>query len=139
MADYTTYHFRAPDVATFRDDLKSVLSDAGIDPVERGIIEVDDEGSESLGNNFDVVPAGAWYITEPERDEDAEIIEEGTRGDYAPINASVQADDMVALIGSFTAHDAAKRPSEIPDGEKVGNGSHRIDSDSLSSPERVFA
>ena len=136
---YAEYTLRAPDLSTFKDDLRAVLEANDIDPEERGIIRVDEDGNERFGQGIDVVEAGRWHIDDPQYDDEGNVTSEGTKGDYALVNIRTDDPEMQALIKGFTAFDASKQPFEIAGSEKVGGGSHRVDADTISSPERVWA
>jgi len=136
---YETYYFRSPDVQTFIRDAKTAIKWAGIDPYEKGLLRKDENGNDVPGQGVDVIPAGRWHITEPTFDENGEMTDPGVKGDYALINIRTADPEVKAFVESFSASDASKQPPEIPAGETIGGGTHRVDSDTIDSPRRVFA
>jgi len=138
---YKAFYFRAPDVQTFLQDVLTVALDNGLDPRETGEIIERDDGTLEAGGGIDAIPAGRWWLTEPEFDYSTDPptkTQEGVLGDYALINVLTKRDDLIELIGQFAASDPSKQPSEIPDSEKIGSGTHRIDGSMLSSPARTW-
>jgi len=139
MAQYETYHLRAPDVATFIADAKEAIQASGIDPYAKDLLREDENGNDVPGQGVDVIPAGRWYITEPTYDSDAEMTDPGVKGDYALINIRTKDPEVKAVIESFEPADADKQPSGVPDKQAIGGGTHRVDTDTIDSPVRVFA
>ena len=139
MPEYKTYHLRAPDVVTFLADAKAAIEEAGIDPYEKNLLRKDKEGNDLPGQGVDVIEPGRWHITEPTYDSDGEMTDPGVKGDYALINIRTKDPQVQAVIESFEPSDADKQPSEIPAEQAVGGGTHRIDTDTIDSPVRVFA
>jgi len=139
MFEYKTYHLRAPDLETFLNDAKTAVEEAGIDPYEKSLVRQDENGDDVPGQGVDVIPAGRWHITEPTFDESGEMANPGVKGDYALINIRTKDPEVKAVIESFEPSDADKQPLEIPAGETIGGGTHRVDGDTIDSPVRVFA
>jgi hypothetical protein len=136
---YETYHLRAPDVATFLADAKAAIEEAGVDPYEKDLLRIDEDGDDVPGQGVDVIPAGQWYITEPTFDESGEMTDPGEKGDYALINIRTKDPQVKAVIQSFEPSDADKQPSEIPAEQAIGGGTHRVDGSTIDSPVCVFA
>ncbi len=133
---HKTYYFRSPNRSTFLSDLKSEMQDAGIDPyAEKAVVETQD--GDQLGQGIDLIPAGQWYETAPTYADDGKLTTEGTTGDYALINVRTAEEDIQGFCESFDAQDPALSPSEVPDTEKVGGGSHRVEAP--QTPVRRFA
>lgn len=141
MADYQTYTLRSPDRATFIADLKAALSQAGIDPYEKQLLRVGQDGSDEIARFLDVVEAGRWWITEPQWDYSTDPptkTQEGAKGTYLLVNAITTDPELIAFIEGFAASNASKQPSDIADAEKIGGGTHRVDQSTISSPERTW-
>lgn len=135
---YQEYALRAPTVQAAIDSAKPALEDAGLDPYDLDVLS-ETESGDTLGRVVDAVPAGRWYITDPTYDQDGNVTDPGTRGDYALINVRTAQPDLQQFIESATAHDPAADPANIADSETIGKGLHRIDETQISSPERVWA
>jgi len=136
---YEPYHLRAPDVETFLIDAKAAIESAGIDPYQKDLLRKDENGNDVPGQGVDVIPAGRWYITEPTHDSDGEVTDFGVKGDYALINIRTADPEVQTVIEGFEPSDADKQPSEIPDKQAIGGGTHRVDSSTIDNPVRVFA
>jgi len=136
---YETYHLRAPDVQTFLADAKAAIESAGIDPYEKSLLREDENGDDVPGQGVDAIPAGRWHLTEPTYDSDGEMTDPGERGDYALINIRTKDPEVKAFVENFEPSDADKQPPEIPAEQAIGGGTHRVDSDTIDSPVRVFA
>jgi len=139
MAEYETYHLRAPDVATFLADAKAAIEEAGVDPYAKNLLREGESGGDVPGQGVDVIPAGQWHITEPTYDQEGEMTDPGEKGGYALINIRTANPEVQATIEGFEPSDAGKQPSEIPDEQTIGGGTHRVDGDTIDSPVRVFA
>ena len=136
---HQTYNLRAPDVATFLSDAKAAIESAGIDPYAKGLLRKDKNGDDVPGRGVDVIPAGRWHLTEPTFDDKGEMTDPGVKGDYALINIRTADPEVIKVIESFEPSDADKQPPEIPAGETIGGGTHRVDGSTIDSPVRVFA
>jgi len=136
---YQTFQLRAPDLQTFIDDAKAAIKSAGIDPYAKDMLRKDENGDDVPGQGVDVIKPGRWHITEPTFDENGEVTDPGEKGDYALINVRTADPEVQAVIESFEPSDASKQPSEIPDHQKIGGGTHRVDGSTIDSPVRVFA
>ena len=139
MPEYKTYHLRAPDVATFLSDAKAAIKDAGINPYEKDLLRINEDGDDVPGLGVDVIPAGRWHITEPILNDAGVVTDPGVKGDYALINIRTKDPEVKAVIEGFEPSDADKQPSEIPIEDVVGGGTHRVYSSTIDSPVRVFA
>jgi len=137
--DHETYHLRAPDVETFLADAKAAIESAGIDPYEKGLLRKDENGNDVPGQGVDVIKPNRWYITEPTFGLNEEITDPGVKGDYALINIRTKDPEVKAFVENFEPSDADKQPPEIPAEQAIGGGTHRVDSDTIDSPVRVFA
>lgn len=146
---YQTFYFRAPSKEKFFSDVEQVCSENEIDPYEKGVLEKNEEGIDgeppvSGGFGVSVIPAGKWFITQPQwEDLDEEGVtpnktQQGVKGDYCLVNVNTKDPELKNLIEQFAASDPAKSPSEIADSEKIGSGTHRIDGSMISSPVRTW-
>jgi len=126
-------------MATFLADAKAAIESAGIDPYAKSLLRKDEDGSDVPGQGVDVIPSGRWYITGPTYDSDGEMTDPGEKGDYALINIRTADPEVQAVIEGFEPSDASKQPPEIPAEETIGGGTHRVDSDTINHPVRVFA
>lgn len=139
MAEYKEFHFRAPDVGTFLSDVEAICQNNGIDPYERGILRTDpDTGEPKPGLGIDAIPAGQWWESEPTEDADGNLNDDGVLGSYALVNVLTKYPGLEQLAQSFAASDPTKAPADIPDSEKIGSGTHRIDGSMLTSPVRMW-
>ena len=140
---YETYYLRSPNEESFIKDLKSALSDAGIDPYGKNLIAENENGEDEAGLFISLIKPGDWYIVKPTIKEgengDDVVSDSGKTGDYLLVNARTKDPELQAFIESFGASDASKQPSEIPGEEKIGQGTHRVDGSTIDSPVRVFA
>jgi len=139
MAEYETYHLRAPDAEIFLADAKAAIESAGIDPYEKDLLREDENEGDMPGQGVDVIPAGRWHLTEPTFDQNGEMTDPGEKGDYALINIRTKDAEVKAFIEGFSASNASKQPSQIPDHQQIGGGTHRVDGNTIGSPVRVFA
>jgi len=135
---YKEYALRAPSVQAAIDSAKPAIEDAGLDPYALDVLSQTEDG-DTLGRVVDSVPAGRWYITDPTYDQDGNVTDPGTRGDYALINVRTKDPQLQGFIEQFSAEDPATQPKDVPDSETIGKGLHRIDETQISSPERVWA
>jgi len=139
MSKYNIYNLRSPDVQTFLSDAKSAIKGAGINPYEKGLIRVDEDGNDVPGRGVDTIEPNRWYSTEPTYDTEGNQTDSGVKGGYALINLCVKDPEVKAFIESFTSSDAGKQPDEIPAEEKIGGGTHRVNKSTIDNPVRVFA
>jgi hypothetical protein len=118
---YQEFFLRGPSVDAIKRDIKSVLSGHGIDPFAVGVLEQHPDGGEVFGPGFDPIPAGTWYESRPTPKK------EGTKGTYALLNVVSRDQTLLSIIEQFESSPASKEPSEVPDSEKIGEGTHQID------------
>ena len=127
MAEYRVFYFRAPTVQDIIDDLLAVAEARGIDPYALGVLNTDAEGNAKLHESFwDVAESGRWYETEPEQDQEGELVSEGTLGNYAIANLRTDDPTVQQVAESFGTADASLSPSEVADSDKAPNGTSRI-------------
>jgi hypothetical protein len=138
MDNYQTFTLRSPDRGTFIADLKSALSNAGIDPYEKNLLRKDENGEDVINRFLSFIPAGGWWIEKPTTDSEGNLTDTGTSGDYALINGITKDPEIMNLIEGFGASDASTQPSEIASSEKIGGGTHRVDQSTISSPVRTW-
>jgi len=135
---YQEYALRAPSVQAAIDSAKPAIEDAGLDPYELDVLSETEDG-DTLGRVVDSVEAGRWYIEDPTYDQDGNVVDSGTKGDYALINVRTKDPQLKGFIEHFSAEDPSTQPKDVPDSETIGKGLHRIDETQISSPERVWA
>jgi len=123
---FNDYYFRAPSKDSFLKDILSVLSGAEIDPYSKNLIGKTEDGEKVIRRGVVIVESGEWTATPPTLGDDGDVTQKAETGDYALINIRTGDDEVQDLIESFDVSDAETNPSEVPDSEKLAEGTHRV-------------
>ena len=123
---FNDYYFRAPSRDSFLKDIFNVLSEADLDTYSKNLIGKTEDGEKVLRRGVFIVESGEWTATAPTLGDDGDVIEGAETGDHALINIRTSDGQVQDLIESFDVSDAETSPSEVPDSEKLAEGTHRV-------------